>query len=165
MSKQGTTFNLRSLQRRIAWIIGLIGLALSGCAPDQTPPTAVAAVPLGAEVTPTPAEKATPSMSAMSAMSAMSSLLITPAVAKPGETISIHGDGFQPEEPIMVVVRIAEASYLYGAQATENGDYAQEIMLFDTLPLGSSVIIEARGHESGWQLQGVMQIAAQPSGN
>ncbi|HOS78928.1 MAG TPA: hypothetical protein PLJ24_01540, partial [Anaerolineae bacterium] len=101
MSKQGTTFNLRSLQRRIAWIIGLMGLALSGCAPDQTPPTAVAAVPLGAEVTPTPAEKVTPSMSAMSAMS---SLLITPAVAKPGETISIHGDGFQPEEPIMVVV-------------------------------------------------------------
>ncbi|HQJ10299.1 MAG TPA: hypothetical protein PKY49_00415, partial [Anaerolineae bacterium] len=67
MSKQGTTFNLRSLQRRIAWIIGLMGLALSGCAPDQTPPTAVVAVPLGAEVTPTPAEKATPSMSAMSA--------------------------------------------------------------------------------------------------
>lgn len=162
MSKQGTTFNLRSLQRRIAWIIGLIGLALSGCAPDQTPPTAVAAVPLGVEVTPTPAEKATPSMSAMSAMS---SLLITPAVAKPGETISIHGDGFQPEEPIMVVVRIAEVSYLYGAQATENGDYAQEIMLFDTLPLGSSIVIEARGHESGWQLQGVMQITAQPSGN
>jgi len=125
----------------------------------RRPPTAVAAVPLGAEVTPTPAEKATPSMSAML------SLLITPAVAKPGETISIHGDGFQPEEPIMVVVRIAEASYLYGAQATENGDYAQEIMLFDTLPLGSSVIIEARGHESGWQLQGVMQITAQPSGN
>jgi len=159
MSKQGTTFNLRPLRRRIAWIIGLIGLALSGCAPDQALPTAVAAVPLSTEVTSTPAEKATPSMSVMS------SLHITPAVAKPGETISIHGDGFQPEEPIMVVLRIAEASYLYGAQATENGEYAQEIMLFNTLPLGSSVVIEARGHESGWQLQGVMQITEQPSGN
>ncbi len=159
MSKQGTTFNLRPLRRRIAWIIGLIGLALSGCAPDQPLPTTVAAVPMSAEVTSTPAEKATPSMSVMS------SLLITPPVAKPGETISIHGDGFQPEEPIMVVLRIAEAAYLYGAQATENGEYAQEIMLFDTLPLGSSVVIEARGHESGWQLQGVMQITEQPSGN
>jgi len=162
MSKQGTTFNLRPLRRRIAWIISLIGLALSGCAPDQTPPTTVAAVPMSAEVTPPPTGEAAPPMSPMSAMSA---LLIAPAVARPGETISIHGDGFQPEEPIMVVVRIAEASYLYGAQATENGDYAQEIVLLDTLPLGSSVIIEARGHESGWQLQGVVQITEQPSGN
>jgi len=84
-------------------------------------------------------------------------LHITPATVQPGDVISIHGSGFQPEEVIMVVIHAAEESYLYGAQALQNGEYVQEIVLLETLPTGIAVTIEAEGQDSGRQLNGEIQ--------
>lgn len=152
MTTRSLHSHLQEHPRKIRFIgIGLIGLfLLSNCAvlpqhetifvPSATSAMLIEVVPLAA----TPPQGG-------------SALHITPATVQPGAVISIHGSGFQPEEVIMVVIRAAEESYLYGAQALQNGEYVQEIVLLETLPTGIAVTIEAEGQDSGRQLNGEIQ--------
>lgn len=135
----------RSHQGAKLWIVLFCGiLVLHGCgAPDVQPP-AVGLNP----VTDSPP------------LAAQNALLISPREAVPGDAIKIRGVGFYPEETITVVLRVNAESYLYGAQALENGEYQQEIVLLETLPMGTLVKIEAMGDESGHTLIGDIQIMA-----
>jgi len=152
MATRSMHSHLREHPRKILSIsIGLVGLfLLSNCAvlPQSETlfvPSATSAMLV--EVVP----------SASTPPQGDFALHITPATVRPGEVISIHGSGFQPEEVIMVVIHAAEESYLYGAQALQNGEYMQEIVLLETLPTGIAVTIEAEGQDSGRQLNGEIQ--------
>ena len=128
------------------WMIFLCGmLILTGCgAPEAQPPTMGQNPPVGTSPP----------------LTGQNVLLISPREVSPGGAIKIRGVGFRPEETITVVIHVNADSYLYGAQALENGEYQQEIVLLETLPTGISVKIEAMGDESGHTLIGDIQIMA-----
>ncbi|MBN1922987.1 MAG: hypothetical protein JW892_17195 [Anaerolineae bacterium] len=121
------------------------GCTLSPC-PEATTTPMVAAVLPDAGVTSGP-----------ESVSGEAGLDIAPTTVSPGDRISIHGSGFQPEEAIMVVVQAPAQSYLYGSQALQNGEYVQEIVLLETLPVGTVITIEATGQDSGRQLNGAIE--------
>lgn len=140
------TVKMRRIQQFYEFSLRLLLLccmvSLSSCATPVSPPP-----PSESTLTPT-----TPTTIAQNM------LFISPTEARPGSIVKIHGSGYYPEETITITVQVGSESYLYGAQALENGEYLQEIMLLENLPAGVAVRIEARGDNSGRTLTGKIQI-------